>query len=390
LTRKRSFNELYPTNEDYSRFDQRDSAFGQRIRKTGRMLNYNTEEYRTRRILKKIPGFSLVDYAFKDAAGMYETLPWEDWVMDKGFYSWRPLGVARKLEGVPRWKGSPEEAARLIMKAAKYFGAVSVGFCELDRRWVYTHSRYGREIVFEDVEEGYTTEDKAVIPESHRWVIAITVPMEYRENSYAPTALEVTSNMGYSRMHILAGYVAEFIRGLGYHAVPTGNDTALSVPIAIQAGLGHLGRHGRLITWRRGSLVRILKVFTDLPLPSSPMAPEGIMEFCDVCKKCAKHCPAGSIPDGPRTWSGSSDANNPGALKWYCDAEKCLAYWDEVGSGCSICFRVCNFTKEEGVIHDIVKWFIRNVPQLNRLWVWADELLGYGKMSNPEKYWEEE
>ena len=57
-------------------------------------------------------------------------------------------------------------------------------------------------------------------------------------------------------------------------------------------------------------------------------------------------------------------------------------------SGCGVCFRVCDFTKEEGVSHDIVKWVIRNVPQLNRFFVWADELMGYGKMSDPSKYWD--
>ncbi len=390
LTKRRPFDEVYPTREDYRRFNQEETAFSHQRRKTGRILEYNAEDYRTRRMKREIPGFSLVDYAFKDAAGMYESMPGEHGDLNTGFYSWSTLGVARKYREIPGWEGTPEEAARIVTKAAEYFGAVGVGFCELDRRWIYSHSRDGREIVFEDVEEGYVTEEKAVIPESHRWVIAMTVPMEYRENSYAPTTLEVTSNMGYSRMHILAGYVAEFIRGLGYHAIPMGNDTSLSVPIAIQAGLGHMGRHSRLITWEHGPLVRICKIYTDLPLVTSPQAHGGIIEFCEACEKCAKHCPSGSIPHGPRTWEPVCDANNPGAYKWYCDEEACLRYWNEVGSGCSICFRVCNFTKDEGISHDIVKWFIRNVPWLNRFWVWADEVMGYGKMSDPSKYWEED
>ena len=390
MTKRRSFDEVYPTKETYRRFNQTDSAFGQQLRKTGRMIEFGSGKYRSDRMRKNIPGFSLLDYAFHDAAGMYENLPGETPDLDKGFYSWRPLGAARKPDEVSRWEGSIEEASRVITKAATYFGAVGVGFCELDRRWVYSHSRYGKEIVFEDIEEAYVTEEKAVIPESHRWVIAMTVPMEYREHSYAPTALEVATGMGYSRMHILAGQVAEFIRGLGYHAIPCGNDTALSVPIAIQAGLGHLGRHGRLITWEHGPLVRICKIFTDLPLATSPQAPGGVIEFCEVCEKCVKHCPSGAIPEGPRTWEAGCDANNPGAYKWYCDEEACLRYWNEVGSGCSICFRVCNFTKDRGIIHDVVKWFIRNVPQLNKLWVWTDEALGYGKMADPERYWREE
>jgi epoxyqueuosine reductase QueG len=145
-----------------------------------------------------------------------------------------------------------------------------------------------------------------------------------------------------------------------------------------------------LITWEYGPLVRICKIFTDLPLPQSPLAPEGIMEFCEVCEKCAKMCPSKSIPFGPRTWEAITEANNPGAFKWYCDAEKCLDYWNEVGSGCSICFRVCNFTKDKGVSHDMVKWFIRNIPALNKFFVWADEFIGYGKMSDPSKYWIED
>lgn len=56
---------------------------------------------------------------------------------------------------------------------------------------------------------------------------------------------------------------------------------------------------------------------------------------------------------------------------------------------CSICFRVCSFTKSNTAIHRLVKWFIRNVPQLNRLWVLADDMMGYNKISDPSRYWEE-
>ena len=381
------FEEIYPVEEGYSRFHQRDTAFG-RAARAGKG-GYRDPSQKIERILKGTPGFSLVDYAFSGAALTAAQASHSGrGNQNSGFYSWSPLGVASKPEGVPRWEGSPEEASRIVAKAGKYYGAVGVGFTEFDRRWVYSHNSDGRPIVFEDVEAGYVTEEKAVIPESHTSVIAITVPMEVEEMMYAPTILNPVSSMGYSRMPMVAGSIAEFIRGIGYNAIPCGNDTALSVPIAIQAGLGHLGRHGRLITWERGPMVRIAKIFTDLPLPQSPLAPRGIVEFCDVCEKCARECPSGSIPEGPRTYEGHSEANNPGVLKWYCNADTCLDYWREVGSGCSICFRVCNFTKEEGVSHDIVKWFIRNAPQLNRFWVWADDMMGYGKMADPREYWE--
>jgi reductive dehalogenase len=381
------FEEIYPVKEDYSRFHQRNTAFGRAAR--ARKGGYRDPSQKIERITKGTPGFSLIDYAFSGAALTPAQASHSGrGNQNSGFYSWSPLGVASKPEGVPRWEGTPEDASRIVAKAGKYYGAVGVGFTELDKRWVYSRNSDGKPIVFEDVEAGYVSEEKAVIPESHTNVIAITVPMEVEEMMYAPTALNPVSSMGYSRMPMVAGSLAEFIRGIGYNTIPCGNDTALSVPIAIQAGLGHLGRHGRLITWERGPMVRIAKIFTDLPLKQSPLAPKGIVEFCDVCEKCARECPSGSIPEGPRTYEGHSEANNPGVLKWYCNADTCLDYWREVGSGCSICFRVCNFTKEQGVSHDIVKWFIRNVPQLNRFFVWGDDKIGYGKMKDPKDYWE--
>jgi reductive dehalogenase len=352
------------------------------------MLRFATEEARVEKIKKNQPGYTLLDYAYHDAAGMYERIPGELDSQGTGFYGWGSLGVAVKPKEISRWEGTPEKAAKIITKAAKYFGAGDVGFTILDKRWVYSYSRYGKKIVFDEVEEGFVTNDMAVIPNSHKWVIAMTVPMEYKEHSLSPSPLEVATGMGYSRMHLLAGQLAEFIRGLGYHAVPHGNDTSLSVPIAIQAGLGHVGRHGRLISWEHGPLVRICKIFTDLPLPQSPMAPLGIIEFCEVCQKCAKYCPGQAITDGPRTYEAICDSNNPGVLKWYNDEEACLSYWEQVMAGCGICFRVCNFTKPKGIRHDIVKWFIRNIPQFNRFWVWTDEFIGYGKQSDPSKYWE--
>jgi len=381
------FEEIYTVRDDYERFHQEITAFGRAMRAGKR--GYGDSEAKLKRMKDNIPGYGIVDYAFNGAAlTAAQASRSGRGNQDSGFYSWSPLGMTRKPEGVPRWEGSPEKAARIVAKAGKFYGAVSIGFTELDKRWVYSHNSDGRPIVFEDVEEGYVTEEKAVIPESHRWVVAITVPMEVEEVMYAPSALNPVSNMGYSRMPVVAGSVAEFIRGLGYNAIPAGNDTALSVPIAIQAGLGHLGRHGRLITWERGPMVRIAKVFTDLPLEQSPLAPKGVIEYCEVCKKCAKECPSGSIPEGPRTYEGFSEANNPGVLKWYCNADTCLDYWREVGSGCSICFRVCSLTKEKGITHDVVKWFIRNVPWLNRLWLWSDDFLDHGEMSDPSEYWD--
>ena len=59
-----------------------------------------------------------------------------------------------------------------------------------------------------------------------------------REEASAATVL------AYSRMAQLSASLAKYIRSLGYPALPCGNDTAQSIPLAIDAGLGELGRNG--------------------------------------------------------------------------------------------------------------------------------------------------
>ena len=64
------------------------------------------------------------------------------------------------------------------------------------------------------------------------------------------TILEASTATGlvYSKMPFVTSTLAQMIRNLGYNALPCGNDTALSIPLAIDAGLGQLGKNGLLIT----------------------------------------------------------------------------------------------------------------------------------------------
>jgi ferredoxin len=78
-------------------------------------------------------------------------------------------------------------------------------------------------------------------------------------------------------------------------------------------------------------------------------------------------------------------------LKWPVDAEKCLQGWvKQKVSCCGTCLRVCPFNKEEGWLHDLVRWGIEHLPFLNKFFVWADGALGYHKQLPPEKFWTKE
>jgi len=178
-----------------------------------------------------------------------------------------------------------------------------------------------------------------------------------------------------------------FIRYIGYQAIPCGNDTALSIPLAIDAGLGELGRNGLLITEKFGPRVRLSKVFTDLPLvPDRPME-FGVAEFCSRCRRCAENCPGQAISFGEPTTEGHSISNNNGIYKWYINPEKCFKFWAQNEGSCSNCIRVCPFNKPQGLLHEGVRFLVRNFSWLDSLLVHADKFFGYGKRIEAEQFW---
>ncbi len=297
-----------------------------------------------------------------------------------GLFSWedKRQGMSLLPEDLKLDSSNPEYNTRIVKKAARLFEADRVGICKLDRRWIYAQG-------FELVKR---CEYEIDIPHEYQYVINIAVSMDYDCYRYAPTfSSGGSTGLGYSKMAFTTGLLAQFLRQLGYKAIPSGNDTAMSVPYAIQAGLGELGRNGFLLTPKLGPRVRLCKIFTDLPLVCDEPIEFGATEFCDVCEKCAKHCPAQAIPYGPRTSAPVNISNSGNALKWYIDAEKCFKFWAKNGCECGNCIRVCAFNKPDGKLHDISRWFIERTPQLDPLFIKADDIFGYGKQADLAEFW---
>ena len=180
--------------------------------------------------------------------------------------------------------------------------------------------------------------------------------------------------------------LAQFIRGLGYKAIPGGNDTAINIPLAIDAGLGELGRNGLLITRRFGPRVRLARVFTDLSLKVDKAVELGITRFCQNCGKCAKHCPGQAIMNGERTIEGHNISSSVGVLKWPINAEKCFSFWVRNEGSCMNCIRVCPFNKAPGFIHDVAWWLVKNFTVFDLPLIKIDDLLYYGKQKEAD-FW---
>ncbi|MFC1929934.1 reductive dehalogenase [Chloroflexota bacterium] len=308
-----------------------------------------------------------------------------------------PLPDATSL----KWQDGAAEASMLIRRLALRFGANQVGFCRLDRRWVYSHwfdeetsedypIKFSDEAGYEGRSQPAQLEDRTqVIPKEMQHVVVLIYEMDRDAIATAPNLPEWDEvQLAYSRISFTTASLAEFIRGLGYNAIPSSNCTALSIPLAIDAGLGQLGRNAKLINPLFGPRCRISKIITDLPLAADKPIDFGFTEFCDKCQKCARSCPAGAIPIGERSLEPVNECNHRGILTWQVDHKKCYQYWAEVGTNCGICLRTCPFNKGRGKTHDVVHWFIKNVRVADPLFIKLDDALGYGKSVSSNGFWQ--
>jgi reductive dehalogenase len=235
----------------------------------------------------------------------------------------------------------------------------------------------------------YLQDGTLQIPATMKSVISLAFEMDYEGIEANPTQLGDAATMdGYSKMAITAGALAKFLMGLGYNAIPCGNNTGLSIPMAIDAGLGELGRLGILITPKYGPRIRLSKVITDLPMAYDQPIQFGVKEFCDNCGKCAKACPVQAISHGPQTDSALNTSSNPGVMKWPVDAEKCYISWASHGSGCAMCIKVCPFNKPQGLLHDTARSIISTGSGLiDQMMVKVDDALGYGSRKPSFGFW---
>jgi len=194
---------------------------------------------------------------------------------------------------------------------------------------------------------------------------------------HSPTAFE--SMMEYAKATFISIQIASYIANLGYSA--TANHLRhyelVLVPLAVDAGLGELGRIGYLMTKEFGPRVRLGAVSTDLALIPDQPVDIGVEDFCKICKKCAVCCPSRSIPF-------EDQAVNNGILRWKLDEESCFNYWGNCGTDCNICMRVCPWSHYRSFPHNFIREMISCNKFSRRVFSVMDDIF-YGKNPKSKK-----
>lgn len=271
----------------------------------------------------------------------------------------------------------PKIMTQWLKKIAKFYGADLIGIAKFDPKWIYTNDRMDRPYV---------------IPEKIQYAIVIAIEMDQGAINTAPKMPSgIATGLGYSKIAFVRTLLSSFIKNLGYEAIPAGNSLGLSVPLAVEAGLGGYGRHGLLITREYGPRIRIAKILTDLPLvpdKADYKFAKSVEKFCKTCMTCAEKCPSASIPfEKEPSYKTYSMSNNPGVKKWYINVETCYMFWLDNGGDCSRCISDCEYNHVPTLPHKIANLIVMHLPFLNPIWPYIGKLLGYGGNKSAKKFW---
>ncbi len=253
----------------------------------------------------------------------------------------------------------------IIIKLAHELGAVAVGCTDLVKAFIYSHR--GR------FDENY---GQPINPD-HPTAIVFLVEMDFDRMQKAPQADTILeSARQYHRAAVISRTLEAILLQTG-HSAKAQYDAHYDLilpPLAVKAGLGELGRNNILIADKYGSRVRIGAVTTDLPLVYDEPRALGAEAFCQICKKCAKNCPAQAL-----AFEGQKIIH--GVEKWLTNVEHCYSYWRQTGTDCGICMAICPFSHRNNRFHNLVRLIIRNIWWSHRLALYFDDLI-YGQWTD--------
>lgn len=223
--------------------------------------------------------------------------------------------IARARQDV----ADPALMAETIKRLAKASGATHVGCTPVVEEAVYAP--------YDDV-----------LPHA----IVIAAPMDREALLGIPDPDSLVSILeGYYEVGHTALDIAEHIRSLGWRAEADTNlgnapEKVMHIPLAVNAGLGTMGRHTSLITESHGANVRLAVVLTDLPLAFDAPVDFGVEAMCANCRVCRESCPSNAIYEDKQMVRG--------VKKWHLDFDRCMPYFNE-NDGCGVCITVCPWSQ---------------------------------------------
>jgi len=248
----------------------------------------------------------------------------------------RQLSIAKNMEyTVKSLKDNPENPKKMADN----------GFIENFEN--YANTLGIKKLAYTQIPPELIFQDRSVIY-SHAMVLL----MEMDKNAIDLAPHDETQKMGvvtYDEMGKSTNQLTQYLREHGFAAQASHPAGGMVVYPALAqiSGLGHIGRHGMLITPEFGPRQRISAIFTSIQnLPETSENDHSWMkEFCDKCGMCIKSCPGNAITE----YTDKSGIRKTAIINDLCH-------------GCTVCMRDCSFNKRD---YYQIKTRINNIQAKN-------------------------
>lgn len=160
----------------------------------------------------------------------------------------------------------------------------------------------------------------------------------------------------YGRLGKVVNELARWLRDKGIKAQsnhPLGG-LVCTPPLAGKAGLGWIGKGGLLITPKFGSRVRIAPIFIQNKIFSytDTLEHQWIEKYCKTCGLCQRSCPTQAIYTEKKM--NIDKVEGIGSMRTCIDRKRCFPYFNKT-LGCSICIKVCPFSKGQHIYKKLKK-----------------------------------
>ena len=141
--------------------------------------------------------------------------------------------------------------------------------------------------------------------------------------------------------------------------------------LAVRSGLAAYGKNNISYVPGMGSFYGLVAVYSDLPPQEENWREPQMMESCQNCSACLRHCPVGAIPSAPpfdpsaglRANSAQGGLRTGSSERFLLHAERCITFhnekagdvpfpawidpsWHNCLIGCLHCQKVCPQNKE--------------------------------------------
>ncbi|MFC1908944.1 reductive dehalogenase [Chloroflexota bacterium] len=258
-----------------------------------------------------------------------------------------------------------------IKRLGYFLKADIMGICELPKTAVFSHDRNGNPIDLD-----------------YKYAIVIVMRKDYRTANASAGydfIADALSLQAYEHLGLVAETMSDYIRRLGYPALPQSAVSGYNVqmpPLLLWAGIGEVSRVGVILNPFLGLSFKAAVVLTDMPLVPDKPIDFGLQDFCQRCNKCAIMCPSKAISTGDKVMYNGYET-------WKVKEKQCVSFimLNKRGYWCNTCVKVCPWTQPDTWPHSLVRWGVMRSGLARTIAIQGDRIFGHTKDNEPEKWW---